>query len=264
MFMAEPIVVHRKLAVCLPRAGDSASEDLTSPNNKVEKVQDFTFDDNTSLEDTPVAPPVRFESAGAIRILVLDDDPLICRLITAALGHHKFTIDTVHEPALMESRLRSGPCHLIILDYLIPGVNFEQMLDSIAQSQPGASVVVVTAFPSLDSVLHCLRARIHDYLPKPFEMVGLEATVLRCLESKGLLRLSEAALRSAIGAAIRDRRKALKMRLAELAERTDLSVGYLSQVELGKCLPSLENVYRISLALRVRMVELFQGIQPRF
>lgn len=264
MLTAEPAALLDTAEESSPREEPRPAHESPDPDSDGHASADKTADDSAGLGDTPVVPTTRFESASQIRILVLDDDPMICRLITTALNHHKFTIDTVHEPGIMGKQLQGSSYHLIILDYLIPGVNFEQMLDSIVQYQPSASVVVVTAFPSLDSVLHCLRARIHDYLPKPFEMVGLESTVLRCLESKGLLRLSEAALREAIGAAIRERRKALKLRLAEVAERTELSVGYLSQIELGKNLPSLEIVYKISLALRIRMVELFQGIQPRF
>ncbi len=220
-------------------------------------------------EPTPL--PVRREnitrgrtrSGGEIRLLVLDDDPLICQLIKRALAHHAFTIEIVSDPMQMNAKLMEGAYDLIILDYLIPGVSFEQILNEIQQHQSSASVIVVTAYPSLDSALHCLRARIHDYLSKPFELPALESAVLRCLESKGLLRLSEEALRETLGAAIRERRKALKLTLAELARKADLSVGYLSQIELGKNSASIETLYRISMGLSIRLADLFQHIQQR-
>ena len=56
---------------------------------------------------------------------------------------------------------------------------------------------MVTAYPSIDSALNCLRARTYDYLTKPFQISHLQKTVMRCLEGKGLLRLSETALREA-------------------------------------------------------------------
>jgi len=219
-------------------------------------------DDHTPLpipRDSIVREKVR--SAGDIRLLVLDDDPLICQLIKRALAHHAFNLITVHDPKHMAARLAEHAYDLIILDYLIPGIAFEQILNLLQQHQPNASVIVVTAYPSLDSALHCLRARIHDYLPKPFELPALEMAVLRCLESKGLLRLSEEALRETLGTAIRERRKALKLTLADLARKADLSVGYLSQIELGKNSASIETLYRICLALGMKMSELFHAVQ---
>ena len=200
--------------------------------------------------------------AGEVRVLILDDDPSVCNLMHAALAPNGFKIDVVSDPSEMESVLRGGPYHVVILDYVIPGLQPGQMLDWLREFQPDASVIVVTAYPSVDSALNCLRARTYDYLTKPFQIAQLQRTVVRCLESKGLLRVSEDALKESLGAAIRERRKALGLTLAQMAQRTGVSLGYLSQIELGKNSASIETLYRISLGLGVRMGELFQTVQP--
>ena len=51
-------------------------------------------------------------------------------------------------------------------------------------------------------------------------------------------------------------------KLAEMAKRTGVSLGYLSQIELGKNSASIETLYRISLGLGIKMAELFQTVQP--
>ena len=200
--------------------------------------------------------------ASEVRILVLDDDEAVCRVIQAALQPQQFLIDTVSDPTQMVARVRECSYHLIILDYVIPGLQSEQLLEQIREHQPDASIIVVTAFPSIDSALNCLRAHAYDYLTKPFQIAHLQRIVTRCLENKGLLRLSEAALRESLGAAIRERRKALGLTLAQMAQRTGVSLGYLSQIELGKNSASIETLYRISLGLGVKIAELFQTVQP--
>src|SRR5262249_47361366 len=132
----------------------------------------------------------------------------------------------------------------------------EQLLGWVREHQPEASIIVVTAFPSMDSALHCLRAGTFDYLTKPFQVAQLQKVVMRCLEGKGLLRMSEEALRESLGAAIRERRKALGLTLAQMARRTNVSLGYLSQIELGKNSASIETLYRISLGLGIKMADL--------
>jgi DNA-binding response OmpR family regulator len=199
--------------------------------------------------------------ASEVRILILDDDLAVCRVIQAALAPSDFKVEAVCDPALIESALQAPAYHVIILDYVIPGLESEQVLEWVKRYQPDASIIVVTAYPSIDSALSCLRARTYDYLTKPFQIVNLQKTVTRCLESKGLLRMSESALRESLGVAIRERRKALGLTLAQMAQRTGVSLGYLSQIELGKNSASIETLYRITLGLGMKMSELFQTVQ---
>lgn len=199
--------------------------------------------------------------ASEVRILVLDDDESICRMIQAALGSSAFKVDTVSDPTQVQDILRSRSYHVIVLDYVLPGLESTRVLEWVRETQPDASIIVVTAYPSIDSALSCLRARTYDYLTKPFQVSHLQRVVTRCLESRGLLRMSEEALRESLGSIIRERRKALGLTLAQMAQRTGVSLGYLSQIELGKNSASIETLYRISLGLGMKMADLFQSVQ---
>jgi CheY-like chemotaxis protein len=208
------------------------------------------------------APLGELQSSGEIRLLILDDDPATCAVIQAALANRDFQIDTVSDPTLIESVLsRKNHYHLIVMDYVIPGLEPDQVFGWIRDNQADANIVVVTGYPSVDSALNCLRARTYDYLTKPFQVDHLREIVIRCLEGKGLLRMTEEALRESLGAAIREKRKALGFTLSNMSERTGVSLGYLSQIELGKNSASIETLYRICLALGIKMSELFTAVQ---
>jgi CheY-like chemotaxis protein len=200
-------------------------------------------------------------SAGDVRILVIDDDPLVGRLIDAALSDNEFQIDVINDPQEVLAGLRKQTYHVIVLDYVLPGLDSTEVLKQVQEIQPTANLIVVTAFPSIDSAMLCLRARTFDYITKPFPVDHLKKTVLRSLESRGLLRLSEEALREKLGLAIRERRKSLSLTLSDVSKRTGISLGYLSQIELGKNSASIETLYRIALGLRVRVSDLFQAVQ---
>lgn len=234
---------------------------------------------NLKLEEAPangrsVATGVRREVAPAgkqsfsgyyfpteVRMLVVDDEATICHLVQDVLARPGFLIDTVSDPQQIENTLQARQYHVIIQDFNIPGIGPELIFDWLKQHQPEASVIVVTGYPSLDSVVSSLRARAYDYLTKPFDLSQLRNVVQRCLESKGLLRLSEEALRETLGLTIRERRKTLGLTLAQMADRTSVSLGYLSQIELGKNSASIETLYRICLGLGIRMADLFQAIK---
>jgi CheY-like chemotaxis protein len=209
-----------------------------------------------------LAPINELQSSGDINILIVDDDQGTCSVIQAALANRDFVIDTVSDPTMVESALSNKQqYHLIILDYVIPGLEPDQVFNWVKEHQPDANVVVVTGYPSVDSALNCLRARTYDYLTKPFQVDQLREIVIRCLESKGLLRMTEEALRESLGATIRERRKGLGFTLSNMSERTGVSLGYLSQIELGKNSASIETLYRICLALGIKMSELFTAVQ---
>ena len=208
------------------------------------------------------SPLSELQSSGDIRILIVDDDPATCAVIQAALSNRDFQIEAVSDPMLVEAAIaRKSQFHLIIMDYVIPGLEPEQVFAWIRDNQSEANIVVVTGYPSVDSALSCLRARTYDYVTKPFQVDQLREIVIRCLESKGLLRMTEEALRESLGSAIRDRRKSLAFTLSNVSEKTGVSLGYLSQIELGKNSASIETLYRICLALGIKMSELFTSVQ---
>lgn len=228
-------------------------------------ISTLDIEDRLNVTPRPMrapAPLSELQSSGDIRILVLDDEPATCAVIQAALASRDFVIETVSDPAMVETVLnRKGQYHLIIMDYVMPGLEPDQVFGWVRDHQPEANIVVVTGYPSVDSALSCLRARTYDYLTKPFQVDQLREIVIRCLESKGLLRMTEEALRESLGGAIRERRKSLGFTLSNVSEKTGVSLGYLSQIELGKNSASIETLYRICLALGIKMSDLFQAVQ---
>src|SRR5215510_12954766 len=98
----------------------------------------FDLEDRLTPTPKPAFPPAtspkaqsamrELQSSGDIRILILDDDPHTCAVIQAALASRDFVIDVVSEPMMVEAAL-AGPTsyHLIVLDYVLPGLEAEQV-----------------------------------------------------------------------------------------------------------------------------------------
>src|SRR6516162_3484283 len=63
---------------------------------------------------------------GEVRILILDDDTAVSRVIQTALARTNFTVDSVSDPLLMEAQLKEKPYHVVVLDYVIPGLQSDQ------------------------------------------------------------------------------------------------------------------------------------------
>src|SRR5438874_12643883 len=104
------------------------------------------LDDRLRTTPRPVrtpAPISELQSAGDIRLLILDDDPATCSVIQAALSNKDFQIDAVSDPALVEATLsKPEPYHLVVLDYVLPGLEPDQVFAWIRDYQPNANIVV--------------------------------------------------------------------------------------------------------------------------
>ena len=221
----------------------------------------FAVDENSASEVLTESTHQLFYCPTDVRILIIDDETAICQVIERALAQPHFSIESISQHDKIEAALQNGSYSLIIMDYVLPGIDPNSLFDKVKQNQPDAAVIVMTGYPSVDSALNSLRARAYDYITKPFDINKLRDTVHRCLESKGILRMSEDALRENLGKVLRDRRKGLELTLSQLSDRTKVSLGYLSQIELGKNSASIETLYKICLGLGIKMSELFIAIR---
>jgi DNA-binding NtrC family response regulator len=110
-----------------------------------------------------------------LRVLVVDDEPLIRWSIAETLGAAGHQVVEAEDAA---SALRSVHDHpgpdLVLLDFRLPDSNDLGLLAQIRQLAPGAVVVMMTAFGTPDVTAGALRLGASRVLNKPFNMHDVE------------------------------------------------------------------------------------------
>lgn len=132
-------------------------------------------------------------------ILIVDDDPLLCRSIEALLIGEGYHIQSVHSGQGAIDLLEDKVFDLVLLDLFIQDMEGYQVLDHINRLRPEMQVVMMTGMASVDSALVALRKGAYDYLRKPFEHQALLKTISNALEHRRLQarhQRAEQALRS--------------------------------------------------------------------
>ena len=131
-------------------------------------------------------------------ILVVDDDPDIQEVLTdrlEALGYRVFAASTGREGiALLEGE---GP-QLVLLDIELPDMNGLEVLTAIRKRDPEVTVVMITAYGTVERAVQAMKQGAYDFLPKPFEPDHLALTVQKGLERERLKRAVEM-LSAAVG-----------------------------------------------------------------
>ncbi|MGD9689007.1 MAG: response regulator [Phycisphaerales bacterium] len=185
----------------------------------------------------------------SLSVLALDDDPDFREYITTMLeaeGHDARAFATPEELfAAAESRLPD----VVLLDMKMGRHSGEEVLAEIRGRWPRLCVIVVTGYPSLDSMRQTFKQDVFDYLAKPFSLEELKKTLAQAAGALGLGRRPQDRLRVELGRQIRLARASRGWTLKDLSEASGISVSQLSSVERGAHLPSMESLVAIAAAL---------------
>lgn len=128
--------------------------------------------------------------AARARVLVVDDDPWICRLLTRFLSGEGFEVETVTSGRSMWKMLGNWPCDLVILDLRLPsGEDGLSLAKSIRQQSEIAIIMLTGRSDCVDKIVG-LEIGADDYVTKPFEPRELLARIRSVLRRSAYRRAS--------------------------------------------------------------------------
>jgi DNA-binding NtrC family response regulator len=122
------------------------------------------------------------------KILVVDNEQRMCKIIKAALEMEDHYIEMAFSGADALTLMKSGEKYdVIITDLKMQSVDGLQVLKSARMLEDPPEVILITAFASQQTAVEAMQAGAFDYLIKPFEMDELSLRVKRIVNQKALL-----------------------------------------------------------------------------
>ena len=118
------------------------------------------------------------------RILLVDDEPNVVKSCARMLELEGFTVEGVTSGAQAVDRYREQSFDLVLTDLKMPDVDGLDVLTAIREINPGAAVVIFTAYGTKESVVEALRLGAREFLEKPLDTKSLIATVRNILEQE--------------------------------------------------------------------------------
>ncbi|RYZ65830.1 MAG: response regulator, partial [Proteobacteria bacterium] len=120
------------------------------------------------------------------RVLVVDDDRMSQMVLVRNLRQAGYEVDASSDGADALAQLRARPFDLVILDYLMPGMDGYEVLGEITadESLRQVPVVVVSGVGDVANAATLVEAGAADYLTKPVDSGLLRARASRCIEAK--------------------------------------------------------------------------------
>ncbi|HEY6000404.1 MAG TPA: sigma-54 dependent transcriptional regulator [bacterium] len=122
------------------------------------------------------------------RILVVDDEEVVCRAVARILDGKGHQIETVTNGVEGLRRVEATAYDLVILDIMMPEVSGLDILQRVKESQPDTDVIMITGLSQIETAVQSMKLGAFDYIPKPFTPEELSISVERSLERRRLLR----------------------------------------------------------------------------
>ena len=120
-----------------------------------------------------------------MRVLLVEDDPMIGEAIQGALKDATYATDWVKNGQTAITTLGCQHYDLVLLDLGLPGKDGLDVLTSIRAKDNPVPLLIITARDGLDDRLRGLDGGADDYVLKPFEMAELLARMRAVLRRKG-------------------------------------------------------------------------------
>src|ERR1051325_11216726 len=116
-----------------------------------------------------------------MRVLLIEDDPMIGRAVVAGLQDGGYAVDWVRDGAEAELALDNGVYDLALLDLGLPRRDGLDILKAVRKGGSSLPVLVITARDSVQDRVAGLDLGADDYLVKPFDLEELSARIRAAL-----------------------------------------------------------------------------------
>ena len=121
------------------------------------------------------------------KVLVVDDDRLLQESIKDVLSD-KYAITIAGSGEAAIKVLNTHQIDLVLLDIRLPGMDGTEVLKQIREAGFEVSVIMMTAYEDIKSVIKTMKMGAFDYLVKPLDIDELEVNIEKALENLNLKR----------------------------------------------------------------------------
>lgn len=178
-------------------------------------------------------------NTAAIRVLAVDDEPDLCRMVAIWLNREGIACDTAHNVLEAVAKLESTHYDLVVTDIMMPGQSGIDLLDIVREQFPATAIIMATAVGSRETAVATLEKGAFGYIIKPFDKNELVINVINALERRRII-LEHADYEKRLEQEVRDRTADIRNREEQIALHLISASGYRDE-ETG------EHIRRIGL-----------------
>lgn len=114
-----------------------------------------------------------------LRIMVLDDEPIVCKRLKPALEKQGYEVDTFTQSTDAMEQIKQTDYDIIVTDLKMKGVDGMELLTEAKRRSPRTEVIVITGFATLETARQSFQKGVFDFIAKPFKLSEIQEVVKR-------------------------------------------------------------------------------------
>jgi DNA-binding NtrC family response regulator len=118
-------------------------------------------------------------STDKLKILVLDDEPIVCKRLQPALEKLGFEVDTFTQSLEALHHIQDVNYDIIITDLKMKGIDGMRFLQEAKTRNPATEVIVITGFATLETAKESFQKGVFDFIAKPFKLSEIQEVVTK-------------------------------------------------------------------------------------
>jgi len=118
-------------------------------------------------------------SPDKLRIMVLDDEPIVCKRLKPALEKLGYEVDAFTQSPEAMHQIQRISYDIIITDLKMKEIDGMQFLTEAKKLHPNTEVIVITGFATMETAKESLQKGVFDFIAKPFKMGEIQEVVNR-------------------------------------------------------------------------------------
>jgi two-component system NtrC family response regulator len=120
-------------------------------------------------------------------ILVVDDDSSVRRVVQMQLAEAGYVVRQAASGSEALRILADAPPKLVITDLRMPDLDGIELFRRIVENEIQTTVIMITAFGSIETAVQAMRLGAYDYITKPIDYEALLLAVHRAMERQNLI-----------------------------------------------------------------------------
>jgi len=121
-------------------------------------------------------------------ILIADDEPLVQDLLSEVLKREGYQVTLVKDGYSALKKIQESYFDLVITDVRMPKIDGLTLLKKVKELSPATSVIVITAYGSIDDAVEAMKRGACDYLTKPILPDQIKILIQKVCQYQDLLR----------------------------------------------------------------------------
>jgi len=122
--------------------------------------------------------------ASRIRVLIVDDEQVVCDLLSEELTERGYLCTTVLSGQEALAKTKEERFGLVLLDVRLPGLSGMGVLRKLSEERPSFPVIMITALNDASTAVEAMKLGAYDYIVKPFDVDQVESCMRRALKQR--------------------------------------------------------------------------------